>query len=148
MKKQVAARLLVSQEVQLICNCCGQPYYPDKAREDQGRAILFGAEEYAICPLCTQQVPEHVFDDSAYRLRCHYEVARLKRLSEESKAKPRTRALTFKVSQKGAASVYGLGRFPVTLYYGQWIRLLDATQKLRDFMEANITQLTTKQPHG
>jgi len=45
--------------------------------------------------------------------------------------------LAFKVGDKGGVSVYGLGRFPVTLYYEQWIRLLDASGKLREFIEEN-----------
>ena len=45
--------------------------------------------------------------------------------------------LAFKVGDKGGVSVYGLGRFPVTLYYEQWIRLLDASGKLRQFLEEN-----------
>jgi hypothetical protein len=49
--------------------------------------------------------------------------------------------LEFKVGDKGGVSVYGLGRFPVTLYYEQWIRLLDATEELRDFLEANKSRL-------
>jgi len=54
-------------------------------------------------------------------------------------------ALDFKVSEKGGVSVYGLGRFPVTLYYEQWIRLLDQAQQIRDFMEANKSQLKMKE---
>ncbi len=46
-------------------------------------------------------------------------------------------ALEFRVGEKGGVSVYGLGRFPVTLYYEQWIRLLDATPELRAFLEEN-----------
>ena len=49
----------------------------------------------------------------------------------------RSGELEFKVGEKGGVSVYGLGRFPVTLYYDQWIRLLDAGEKLREFLEAN-----------
>jgi len=51
----------------------------------------------------------------------------------------RSGELEFKVGEKGGASVYGLGRFPVTLYYEQWIRLLDAGEKLRAFLEKNKT---------
>ena len=51
------------------------------------------------------------------------------------------RDLTFKVSKKGGVSVYGLGRFPVTLYYEQWVRLLNATDELRDFIQANKASL-------
>jgi hypothetical protein len=52
--------------------------------------------------------------------------------------------LDFKVSEKGAVSVYGLGRFPVTLYYEQWNRLLDTGEDLRKFMEANKPKLKLK----
>lgn len=45
--------------------------------------------------------------------------------------------LEFRVGEKGGVSVYGLGRFPVTLYYEQWIRLLDAAPQLRAFLEEN-----------
>ncbi len=47
---------------------------------------------------------------------------------------------SFKVGEKGGVSVYGLGRFPVTLYYEQWIRLLDAGEKLRAFLEVNMAE--------
>lgn len=49
----------------------------------------------------------------------------------------RTGALDFRVGEKGGVSVYGLGRFPVTLYYEQWIRLLDTAKELREFLEEN-----------
>jgi hypothetical protein len=49
--------------------------------------------------------------------------------------------LEFKVGDKGGVSVYGLGRFPVTLYYEQWIKLLDAAGDLRAFLEANKSRL-------
>ena len=52
--------------------------------------------------------------------------------------------INFKVSEKGGVSVYGLGRFPVTLYYEQWIRLLDSTDALRDFVESNKSKLKMK----
>ena len=54
------------------------------------------------------------------------------------------KALTMKVSEKGALSIYGLGRFPVTLYAGQWERLLAATDAIRAFMTANASLLATK----
>ena len=50
----------------------------------------------------------------------------------------------FKVSQKGAVSAYGLGRFPVTLYKEQWLRLLDKKQNLLHFISENDSQLKTK----
>ena len=49
--------------------------------------------------------------------------------------------LEFKVGEKGGVSVYGLGRFPVTLYYEQWNKLLDAAEDLRTFLEANKSHL-------
>ena len=56
----------------------------------------------------------------------------------------RTGALEFRVGEKGGVSVYGLGRFPVTLYYEQWTRLLDAVEKLREFLEENKSKLKLK----
>lgn len=49
----------------------------------------------------------------------------------------RTGKLEFRVGEKGGVSVYGLGRFPVTLYYEQWTRLLNAAAELREFLEEN-----------
>jgi len=49
--------------------------------------------------------------------------------------------LEFKVGEKGGASVYGLGRFPVTLYYEQWVRLLEHADQLRAFLEKNKGKL-------
>src|SRR5438309_2163667 len=49
----------------------------------------------------------------------------------------RSGALEFRVGEKGGVSVYGLGRFPVTLYYEQWVRLLEAAPQLRTFLEDN-----------
>jgi hypothetical protein len=57
-------------------------------------------------------------------------------------------SLDFKVSEKGGVSVYGLGRFPVTLYYEQWVRLLDQTEQLREFLEQNKTHLKIKSAEG
>jgi hypothetical protein len=56
---------------------------------------------------------------------------------EKKSAGRKTGALEYRVGEKGGVSVYGLGRFPVTLYYEQWIRLLDASQDLRAFLEEN-----------
>jgi len=53
-------------------------------------------------------------------------------------------ALEFRVGEKGGVSVYGLGRFPVTLYYEQWVRLLDASGDLRNFLEENKSRLKLK----
>jgi hypothetical protein len=53
-------------------------------------------------------------------------------------------SLEFKVGEKGGVSVYGLGRFPVTLYYEQWVRLLDSADGLRTFLEENKSKLKLK----
>ena len=53
-------------------------------------------------------------------------------------------SLSFKVSEKGAVSVYGLGRFPVTLYLEQWDALLSHAVELREFIDANKFRLKTK----
>jgi hypothetical protein len=53
-------------------------------------------------------------------------------------------SLSFKVSEKGGVSVYGLGRFPVTLYLEQWDALLSHAAELREFIEANKSRLKTK----
>ena len=52
--------------------------------------------------------------------------------------------LEFRVSEKGGVSVYGMGRFPVTLYYEQWMRLLGAADELRAFIEEHKHKLKTK----
>lgn len=57
----------------------------------------------------------------------------------------KTGRLEFRVSEKGGASVYGLGRFPVTLYYEQWTRLLGAVDELRAFLEENKSKLKLKE---
>ncbi len=56
-------------------------------------------------------------------------------------------SLEFRVGEKGGVSVYGLGRFPVTLYYEQWVRLLEAADGLRAFVkEENKHRLKLKRP--
>jgi hypothetical protein len=67
------------------------------------------------------------------------------RLAELETRQQRSAGLSFKVSDKGGASVYGLGRFPVTLYYEQWIRLLDRANDLRAFLEANKDKLKLRE---
>jgi hypothetical protein len=71
--------------------------------------------------------------------------ARLAEL-EKQVATKRTGSLEFRVSEKGGVSVYGLGRFPVTLYFEQWTRLLDQTDNLRAFLEENKSKLKLKEP--
>lgn len=72
--------------------------------------------------------------------------AELERLRNENAAlkKGAASGITMKVSQKGALSVYGMGRFPITLYKEQWLKLLDMSDAMRAFIAANDAQLTTK----
>lgn len=63
---------------------------------------------------------------------------------EKANATKRSAHVSFKVSDKGAVSVYGLGRFPVTLYGSQWEALLGKVDDLRAFITANAARLTTK----
>ncbi len=69
--------------------------------------------------------------------------ARLAEL-EKQQGSRRTGSLEFRVGEKGGVSVYGLGRFPVTLYYEQWLRLLETADKLREFLEQNKSKLKLK----
>ena len=64
------------------------------------------------------------------------------RVAELEKQGPGRRSgqLEFRIGEKGGVSVYGLGRFPVTLYYEQWMRLLDAVPQLRKFLEESKSQ--------
>jgi hypothetical protein len=69
----------------------------------------------------------------------------LARIAELEKQAVRKRVgLEFKVSEKGGVSVYGLGRFPVTLYFEQWVRLLDSADGLRAFLDENKSNLKLK----
>jgi hypothetical protein len=75
-----------------------------------------------------------------------YEELKAKLAEMEKQVQGRKRgAIDFKVSEKGGVSVYGLGRFPVTLYYEQWIRLLDQAEQLREFLETNKSSLKMKE---
>lgn len=71
--------------------------------------------------------------------------ARLTELEKQVDSKKRAGTMEFRVSEKGGVSVYGLGRFPVTLYYEQWKRLLDAADDLKKFIEENKGKLKLKQ---
>ena len=69
---------------------------------------------------------------------------RIAELEAQLAAASRPKAITMKVSEKGAISLYGLGRFPITLYSGQMTRLLDHAAAIRAFMAANKALLATK----
>jgi hypothetical protein len=72
--------------------------------------------------------------------------AELERLRNENAAlkKGASSPIRMKVSEKGALSIYGMGRFPVTLYKEQWLKLLGMSDEIRAFIAANEAQLKTK----
>ncbi|MEO6564094.1 MAG: hypothetical protein ABIN99_13815 [Nitrosospira sp.] len=72
--------------------------------------------------------------------------AELERLRSENSAlkKGAGTGITMKVSEKGGLSVYGMGRFPVTLYKEQWLKLLDLSDDIRAFIAANEGKMKTK----
>ena len=73
------------------------------------------------------------------------EIARL-RAENEALKKPAVRGqMSLKVSEKGALSVYGLGRFPVTLYREQWEKLLGMAEQIRQFIQDNDSSLKKKE---
>lgn len=73
--------------------------------------------------------------------------AELERLRKENEAlkKGASSGLRMKVSEKGAVSIYGMGRFPVTLYKEQWIKLLDMADDIRTFITTHDRELKTKE---
>lgn len=71
------------------------------------------------------------------------ELARLQAENAALKAKPGNK-LTLKVGEKGALSIYGMGRFPVTLYKSQWVRLLGIVPEITAFLKANDAILKEK----
>jgi hypothetical protein len=74
-------------------------------------------------------------------------MAELERLRKENEAlkKGVARGVSMKVSEKGGLSVYGLGRFPITFYKEQWIKLLDMSDEIRAFIAAHNSELKTKE---
>lgn len=72
------------------------------------------------------------------------QIAALKADNERLKQKKNS-AISMKVSEKGAVSVYGLGRFPVTLYQEQWIKLLSLSDEIKQFIDDNRAQLKVKE---
>ena len=75
------------------------------------------------------------------------EIERLKAENERLKAQRATR-VSLKVSEKGGVSLYGLGRFPVTLYKEQWAKLLDMADAIRAFIKEHDAELKVKEPRG
>jgi hypothetical protein len=72
------------------------------------------------------------------------ELERLRAENERLKSRRAVGAITLRVSEKGAVSVYGLGRFPVTLYQEQWEKLLAHAEEIRQFIDTNRERLKRK----
>ena len=72
------------------------------------------------------------------------ELERLRAENEQLKQRA-VRGVSLKVSEKGAVSVYGLGRFPVTLYKEQWVKLLERDSEIRQFIVDNESSLKKKE---
>lgn len=74
-------------------------------------------------------------------------MAELEKLKAENASLKKTssRGISLKVSQKGALSLYGMGRFPVTLYKEQWLKVLDSADAIRAFIADNDTELKAKE---
>lgn len=72
------------------------------------------------------------------------ELERLRRENESLKQGAK-RGVSLKVSEKGGVSVYGLGRFPITLYQEQWTKLLDMSDQIRDFIKEHERELKKKE---
>jgi hypothetical protein len=73
------------------------------------------------------------------------EIERLRAENEALKTGPKRGVLSLKISEKGALSVYGLGRFPVTLYKEQWLKLLGIADEIKSFIEENNQRLKAKE---
>ncbi len=79
-------------------------------------------------------------------LRVELEKLRAENAALKSEKKPASlREISFKVAEKGGLSVYGLGRFPVTLYKEQWVRLLDKQGDIRNFIKDNEEKLKSRE---
>ena len=72
------------------------------------------------------------------------ELAKLKAENEALKQSS-ARGISLKVSQKGAVSLYGMGRFPVTLYKEQWLKILEMADVISNFIKENDAQLKAKE---
>jgi hypothetical protein len=105
------------------------------AANDSGCAIIRN-EDHDITSYERQNMAEPTYEELKERLA---------QLEKETQSKKRSGDMIFKVGEKGGVSVYGLGRFPVTLYYEQWNRLLGAAEEIKKFMEENKSRLKLKE---
>ena len=95
----------------------------------------------------TQTIVRRILQDVSNVETPEMEITRLRAENQKLKAKAGqsvVQGLTLRVSAKGALSVYGMGRWPVTLYRGQWERLLGEGKAILEFIEANASSLSVK----
>jgi hypothetical protein len=90
--------------------------------------------------LVTNTLPAMPTDDDDLKA----ELERLRAENAALKNRP-TKSISLKVSEKGGLSVYGMGRFPITLYKEQWTKLLDMADEIRAFIAANSEKLKTNE---
>jgi hypothetical protein len=107
-------------------------HYPKRRGSGRERPVAF--------PRCQENGGSYTMSDDELK-------AELERLRTENAALKRgaSSGIRMKVSEKGAVSVYGMGRFPITLYKEQWLKLLDMAAEIRAFIAANESQLKAKE---
>jgi hypothetical protein len=111
------------------------------AWQSQDRVVIFAA-----CGLSSGFRPKPGWTKRKNAMSDDDMKAELERLRRENAAlkKGASDGIRMKVSEKGAVSIYGMGRFPVTLYKEQWLRLLNMSDEIRAFIAANEAQLKAK----
>jgi hypothetical protein len=123
-RRQRGARACIDLiEINLVTRREGRPRHAPLLTHDCRCTVLF-------------PMPDEDIKAELERLRAEND-----RLKTEKKS---GRAMSLKVSEKGGVSVYGLGRFPVTLYKEQWAKLLDMADEIRAFIKENEPKLKTK----
>ena len=94
----------------------------------------------------TITLPKRILPDMSKPSAIELELAALRAENERLRAnQAKSRSLSYKVSEKGAVSIYGMGRFPITLYVGQFDRLMADMDNLKAFVEANRAKLSVKE---
>ena len=117
------------------------------ARQANGHAAVVVGQSLAANPVkAAPAVHERVYvaPKAPVGETAEQELARLRAENEALKQTKTANKLGFKVSDKGAVSVYGLGKWPVTLYGEQWDRLIESVPALKAFIAANRSKLSTK----
>lgn len=108
-----------------------------KELREEGKAMLRGMEMLEGTARAPRVLPDLAQQDM------QAEIAKLKAENAALKSGP-VRGLSMKVTDKGGLSIYGMGRFPVTLYRSQWEKLLANSDSIKAFIEANASRLSVK----